>query len=241
MEIEIGALLTEKKLTIACAESCSGGLLTDRLTNISGSSAYVKGAVVAYANEIKINILHVNEETLKNFGAVSSQTAKEMAENVNIYLLAMEKAALFGEDLAEIGDEVNTRNATQMNTYAEMAKQAGVSTEEFIEQVRAKMPEVGNNWLAATAAVSEYYDAVKSLSGLKYGGTIDNAAYGLVSEKYQGSFQQIGEGEDARYMFIGSEREALEIEAESVDTLDEKVALLQKIGVSEQEINNSDE
>ncbi len=82
MEIEIGALLTEKKLTIACAESCSGGLLTDRLTNISGSSAYVKGAVVAYANEIKINILHVNEETLKNFGAVSSQTAKEMAENV---------------------------------------------------------------------------------------------------------------------------------------------------------------
>lgn len=82
MEIEIGSLLTEKKLTISCAESCTGGLLTDRLTNVAGSSAYVKGAVVAYANEIKINLLRVKEETLKNFGAVSRQTAQELAENV---------------------------------------------------------------------------------------------------------------------------------------------------------------
>lgn len=82
MEIEIGNLLKEKNLTISCAESCTGGLLTDRLTNVAGSSAYVKGAVVAYANEIKINLLRVNAETVKNFGAVSEQTAKEMAENV---------------------------------------------------------------------------------------------------------------------------------------------------------------
>ncbi len=82
MEIEIGNLLKEKNLTISCAESCTGGLLTDRLTNVAGSSAYVKGAVVAYANEIKINVLRVNAETVKNFGAVSEQTAKEMAENV---------------------------------------------------------------------------------------------------------------------------------------------------------------
>lgn len=82
MEIEIGALLTEKKLTISCAESCTGGLLTNRLTNVSGSSAYMKGSVVAYANETKINILRVKEETLKNFGAVSRQTAQELAANV---------------------------------------------------------------------------------------------------------------------------------------------------------------
>ena len=82
MEVEIGKLLLEKKFTISCAESCTGGLLTDRLTNIAGSSAYVKGSVIAYANEIKINVLHVNEETIKNFGAVSEQTAREMAENV---------------------------------------------------------------------------------------------------------------------------------------------------------------
>ena len=82
MEIEIGALLTEKKLTISCAESCTGGLLTDRLTNVAGSSAYVKGSVIAYANEIKINVLRVKAETIKNFGAVSRQTAQELSENV---------------------------------------------------------------------------------------------------------------------------------------------------------------
>ena len=80
--MEIGALLTEKNFTIACAESCTGGLLTSKLTDVAGSSAYVKGAVVSYSNEIKNSILHVKEETLKNFGAVSEQTAKEMAANI---------------------------------------------------------------------------------------------------------------------------------------------------------------
>lgn len=82
MEIEIGALLTEKNFTISCAESCTGGLLTDKLTNVSGSSAYVKGAIVAYSNEVKISNLHVNAETIEKFGAVSEQTAREMAANV---------------------------------------------------------------------------------------------------------------------------------------------------------------
>ena len=53
-----------------------------RLTDFAGASAYVKGGVVAYNNEIKNKILHVKEETLENFGAVSSQTALEMATNV---------------------------------------------------------------------------------------------------------------------------------------------------------------
>lgn len=88
MEIEIGELLTEKNLTIACAESCTGGLLTSRLTDVAGSSAYVKGAVVSYTNEIKNAVLHVKEETLNNFGAVSKQTAEEMAANVRQILNA---------------------------------------------------------------------------------------------------------------------------------------------------------
>jgi nicotinamide-nucleotide amidase len=82
LEKTVGELLTEKNLTISCAESCTGGLLTGRLTDISGSSAYVKGAVVSYTNEIKNAVLHVKEETLKNFGAVSRQTAQELAANV---------------------------------------------------------------------------------------------------------------------------------------------------------------
>ena len=75
-------LIDMENFTIACAESCTGGLLMSRLTDFAGASAHVKGGVVAYVNEIKNKILRVEEETLKNFGAVSSQTALEMATNV---------------------------------------------------------------------------------------------------------------------------------------------------------------
>lgn len=68
--------------TVACAESCTGGLLMSRLTDFAGASAYVRGGVVAYTNEIKNKILHVKSETLEQFGAVSSQTVLEMASNV---------------------------------------------------------------------------------------------------------------------------------------------------------------
>ena len=78
----VGDLLKQKNLTVATAESCTGGLLASRLTDAAGSSAYVKGGVVAYTNEIKNFVLHVDAETLKNFGAVSSRTAREMATNV---------------------------------------------------------------------------------------------------------------------------------------------------------------
>ncbi len=78
----IGEKLREKNLTIACAESCTGGLLTSKLTDIAGSSDYLQGAIVSYSNEIKISALHVNADTLKNFGAVSPQTAIEMAKNI---------------------------------------------------------------------------------------------------------------------------------------------------------------
>ncbi len=76
---KIANLLKEKKIWIATAESCTGGLIGHMLTNIPGSSEYYKGGVVAYSNEIKIKVLGVKEETLKKYGAVSEQTAKEMA------------------------------------------------------------------------------------------------------------------------------------------------------------------
>ena len=71
-----------ENFTVATAESCTGGLIASRLTDISGASAYVKGGIVAYNNDIKKNVLHVKAETLEEFGAVSSQTALEMAANV---------------------------------------------------------------------------------------------------------------------------------------------------------------
>ena len=82
MEKIIGEKLREKNFTISCAESCTGGLLTSRLTDVAGSSDYVKGSMVVYSNEIKISALGVDEETLKKFGAVSHETAFEMAKNI---------------------------------------------------------------------------------------------------------------------------------------------------------------
>ena len=82
LERHVGELLKAKNFTVATAESCTGGLLASRLTDVDGASAYVKGGVVSYCNEIKRDILHVKSETLEKFGAVSRQTALEMAANV---------------------------------------------------------------------------------------------------------------------------------------------------------------
>lgn len=77
-----GKMLSEKNLSISIAESCTGGLLSSRITDVSGSSSYFVGGVVAYSNEFKIKFLDVKEETLREFGAVSEETAKQMAEGV---------------------------------------------------------------------------------------------------------------------------------------------------------------
>jgi len=79
MEEVVGRLLRERGLTLALAESCTGGLVGHRLTNVPGSSAYVRGALVAYANDAKEDLLGVRPETLAAYGAVSEETAGEMA------------------------------------------------------------------------------------------------------------------------------------------------------------------
>lgn len=82
LEKTIGDLLKKKKLTLAIAESCTGGIISERITDISGSSEYFKGGVVSYSNEAKENIILVQKDTLIKYGAVSSETAKEMALGV---------------------------------------------------------------------------------------------------------------------------------------------------------------
>jgi nicotinamide-nucleotide amidase len=88
IEIVIGKLLREKKRTLALAESCTGGYLSHLITTVPGSSDYFKGSVVAYANDVKMGALEVNENTLKEFGAVSEQTITEMAQQVRLKLNA---------------------------------------------------------------------------------------------------------------------------------------------------------
>jgi len=76
---QIGEVLTRNSFSIATAESCTGGLLAHILTSVSGSSNYYVGGIVAYSNRIKEKFLGVRPETLEQHGAVSSQTAQEMA------------------------------------------------------------------------------------------------------------------------------------------------------------------
>ena len=79
---EKAELIKKNNQTLAIAESCTGGWLSKIFTDVSGISAIYKGGVCSYSNEIKMKVLGVKEETLDSFGAVSSQTAREMAEGV---------------------------------------------------------------------------------------------------------------------------------------------------------------
>jgi len=79
MEEVVGKLLTAVRKTLAVAESCTGGLIGSRLTDVPGSSAYFKEGAVVYSNEAKVRMLGVSEKTLADFGAVSAETAGEMA------------------------------------------------------------------------------------------------------------------------------------------------------------------
>ena len=88
---EIGALLRKGRLCLAVAESCTGGLLGNLITNVPGSSDYFRGGVIAYANAVKEQLLAVKPEALADCGAVSEEAALEMAEGVR---------RLLGTDLA---------------------------------------------------------------------------------------------------------------------------------------------
>lgn len=75
-------LLQQQGLTIACAESLTGGLFQQNITSVAGSSQILKGGVVCYTNEVKANILHVKKETIDTDGVVSEACAEQLARNV---------------------------------------------------------------------------------------------------------------------------------------------------------------
>jgi nicotinamide-nucleotide amidase len=82
LEEVVAGLLTGKKLTIAVAESCTGGLITNRLTDVSGSSIYLERSAVTYSNRAKVEMLGVGAEVIEKHGAVSEETARLMAEGI---------------------------------------------------------------------------------------------------------------------------------------------------------------
>ena len=114
-------------VTVAAAESLTGGNVSARITAISGSSAYFLGGIVAYSNEAKASLLGVSQETLATRGAVSAECAREMAEGAR---------RAFGADVAVATTGIaGPGGATERKpvglVYIAVASQDGVSTEEF--------------------------------------------------------------------------------------------------------------
>ncbi len=110
LEQTVGAMLAERQLTLASAESCTGGYLAHLVTRIPGSSAYFKGSVIAYANEIKEHHLHVSKKTLNEHGAVSKEVVEQMAIGIRLefkvdYAVAISGIAgpSGGSDLKPVG------------------------------------------------------------------------------------------------------------------------------------------
>jgi PncC family amidohydrolase len=86
LEIQVGRLLQKRRLKLVLAESCTGGLLGSRITDVPGSSEYFLGGVVAYAYEAKVDLLNVSWDTLNTKGAVSRETVLEMARGIRARL-----------------------------------------------------------------------------------------------------------------------------------------------------------
>ena len=79
LETVVGRMLLEQSLTLGLAESCTGGLIGERLTRVSGSSSYFLGGIISYDNSVKTNLLHVSDQLLAEHGAVSHAVAQQMA------------------------------------------------------------------------------------------------------------------------------------------------------------------
>jgi len=111
MEAEVGRLLRTRGVTVGLAESCTGGLVAHRLTNIPGSSTYFRGAVAAYANEVKETLLSVPTAILERHGAVSEEAAVAMAEGARHALavdVAVATTGIVGPDAGTAEKPVGT-------------------------------------------------------------------------------------------------------------------------------------
>ena len=132
LESVIGTLLVKQNATIGTAESCTGGFVANRLTSFPGSSRYFEGSVVSYSNAVKMNVLGVSKDTIDTHGAVSEQTAREMAEGARKVLkttYAISTTGIAGPDGGTPEKPVGTvwiACATPTETVTQLLKLSGI-------------------------------------------------------------------------------------------------------------------
>ena len=127
IEVILGKLLTEKKLTVSTAESCTGGKIASVLISISGSSNYFKGSIVSYATEAKVNVLGISQEIIDEFSVVSKQVAEAMASQVKKIFQSDFAIATTGNAGPNKGDA----DAEVGTVFIAIATPKGVFSEEF--------------------------------------------------------------------------------------------------------------
>ena len=157
LEAVVGGLLAAGRLTLTTAESCTGGLIGHRLTNVAGSSAYYLGGVVAYDNTVKVGLLSVAEPVLTAHGAVSEETARAMAEGVRARLGADLGLATTGI----AGPGGGTPKKPVGLAYLALATDSGTQ----IRRVRFPWDRVGNKEAIAQAALAMTWEWLRERSG----------------------------------------------------------------------------
>jgi PncC family amidohydrolase len=157
LETQIGNLLSQQHFTLATAESCTGGLIGHRLTNVPGSSAYFLGGIVAYAYEAKEHLLGVHHNTLYDHGAVSRETAIEMARGAR---------RVFGADLAVAvtgiaGPGGGLPNKPVGLTWIALSTRDGETAQQFVWDKDRE----SNKAASAEAALQMVWDYLSSQTG----------------------------------------------------------------------------
>src|SRR6266567_3351199 len=127
LEARVGQVLLQRNLTLAVAESCTGGLIGHRLTNVPGSSSYFLGGIISYSYDAKERLLGVSHASLYDFGAVSEQTAREMARGarralgadvaVSVTGIAGPGGALPGKPVGLTWIALSARDADEAHQY----------------------------------------------------------------------------------------------------------------------------
>ena len=134
--------LKARRLTLGCAESCTGGLIAKRITDVPGASQVFKGGIVSYTNAVKANVLHVPEELLKQFGAVSAQVALAMARGARTALgcdLAVSATGVAGPDKDDRGNDVGTAFVAIATPEGEYVRALHLGTRPMRERLRTQI------------------------------------------------------------------------------------------------------
>lgn len=157
-ELLVG-LLTEKKLTVATAESCTGGMIAQEITSVPGASNVFGYGTVVYANEAKTKLLGVKSETLGRFGAVSRETAEEMAFG----LLALSNADIAVSVTGIAGPGGGTPEKPVGTVWIGIATKNGVGAELLPVEPGKKYTRVRIRRMTAEKALEKAYNAALGL------------------------------------------------------------------------------